>query len=188
MPFLLYFNFKHFYKWMLSFRVLLQLNLTINFTKLKKLPSVEPPQTPSNQNPAPSCRFSGICNRLRHCQPASSSALPSTTPPSARSVPTYPLTFHLPYLVNSTFYFVAPSQEFVLHSFTLTDPHSETTPSLPPTRTSTFTKKWTSPFFFSNFKPFSLIRASSSYALFHFLRIWHMKSNLPLSPDKKNTS
>jgi len=57
---------------MLSFTVLLQHNLTTNFSKIKKLPFVEPPQTPSAHNPAPSSRFFGIFNPLWHYQPASS--------------------------------------------------------------------------------------------------------------------
>ena len=74
------------------------------------------------QNPAPACRLSAISDRLQHYQPPSSSVLPSSMPPSASSVPTHTFAFHLPRLVNATFYFLPPSQEIALYSITLTEP------------------------------------------------------------------
>jgi len=108
-------------------------------------------------------------------------------PLPADLVSTRAFAFHLPRLVNTTFYYLPPSQEIALHSISLTDPPNPTLLplSLPP-RTFTFTKKRTTSF--SNLKPLSLTRAASSYAFFHFHSLWHVQSTLSVKQGKNNTS
>jgi len=151
--FLLYLNYKYFYKCILTIS-LSQCNFTFNFTNLKRKEQITCHSTSSNtfsSKPSPACRFSSVSHCLRRCQPSSSSVLPSLIPPPATSVPTPAFSFHLRHLLSVTFHFFLPHPKFLLSlSLSLTLPRL--LPLAFPPRTSIVTNKRTTLSFFGKFK------------------------------------
>jgi len=134
---------------------LLQCNFTFNFTNFKRKEQITCHSTSSNtfsSKPSPACRFPAVSHRLHRCQSSSFSVLPSSMPLPATFIPTPAFSFHLPRHLNVTFHFLPPSVEISPRSFTLTDPLSRLLPAALPPRTSTVTKKRTTPYFFGKFK------------------------------------
>ena len=125
-----------------------------------------------SSKPTPGCHVSSVSHRLRRCQASSSSVVPSPTPTPATSAPTPPFSFHLRRPLSVNFHFFHPHpilKPSLFSSHSTPFPHFSLSSKLPQLPTHG------RPFFFWEIQTSnpSLTRASSSYPLFHLLRLCH---------------